>query len=61
MNKVTWYQVYTKDKVYGFKANETTILDHPDRFWIGKTLQDLKLAIGSLGIKQVSKIADICE
>lgn len=57
---ITWYQVYAKDKVYGFSANRTHIIDHPDRFWIGRTLDQFKRQ-GLKGIYQITKIADICE
>lgn len=61
MGMLTWYQVYCGTHCYGFKANETKIIDHPERRFIGMSLQDFKKYLPSLGIKQIVKIADIYE
>lgn len=57
----TWYQVYCGTHCYGFKADAVKILDHPDRRLIGITLEEFKKLLPSLGIKQITKIADVCE
>lgn len=59
---ITWYQVYTTNNtVYGFKTDGVVVLDHPNRFWVGETLQSLRNSFTKDKVNQVSKIADICE
>lgn len=58
---VTWYQVYQEKSVHGFKSDGVIILDHPDRRLIGITLEEYKKLLPSLKVKQITKIADICE
>jgi hypothetical protein len=57
----TWYQVYCGSYCYGFKADAVKILDHPERRFIGMTLEEFKRIIPSLGIKQITKISDVYE